>query len=295
MKSFRWVVALAAIMLVPIAFAAMPAAAQLPDCKWSLDGEWVGQKTGNRVMIEMRRSGFFTWVSGQPKPGQSENNNMFLNTEPKVWVFTFPDGTKSVARLLGNNLLRLTNPDGWTDDFMGTPAPRCLGAAVTPPINAPAAAAPVVRRPLSSFPNPTVRAMTIPDIRALVQSEGDTVVSDNANADGPMVTAKTPDGIVYTILGMACNQGGAIGCKTLSFNVSYKISGDPAASSNQASLTHWELKVWWLAAQGGGYNLVFSHVIRLNEGSQMNALRSGLRYLLVDQAKAYNELPAGIR
>ena len=295
MKSVRLLLALAAMFLVPIVLTAPPAAAQTPDCKWNLDGEWVGQKTGNRVMIEMRSGGFFTWVSGQAKPGQSADNNMFRQLEPRAWAFTFTDGTKSTARLVGNNLLRLTNPDGWTDDFVGTPAPRCLGSAAPPKANAPVAKPPVARRPLSAFPNPIVRAITIPDMRALAQSEGDVVLKDNGNPDSPLVTAETPDGVIYTMLGMLCNQSGVTGCQTLSFNVSYHISGDPAATANAVSIQHWELKLWWIPADSGGFNLVFSRVIRLNEGSSMTALRSDLRFLIADQAKAYNELPAAIR
>jgi hypothetical protein len=86
-------------------------------CRWLLDGEWVGQSTGNRVGMEMRGDGFVSWIVGQPKPGQSAQNNLFRDAGPKNWSVTISNGARTQASLLDNGQLKVTNPDGWSETF----------------------------------------------------------------------------------------------------------------------------------------------------------------------------------
>jgi hypothetical protein len=120
---------------------ATPAAAQT-DCAYDMSGEWVGETSGNRVTIEMRPGGFVSWVSGTPRPGQSDNSSLFRSDGPGSWSYSFPNGQKTTALMLGPGLQRITNPDGWSDKFKRvTPAPECRpGAAVAAASTTPAAA-----------------------------------------------------------------------------------------------------------------------------------------------------------
>lgn len=109
---------MASLALVPLSTVTIaPSAQAQTNCRWDLNGEWVGQRTGNRVMQLMRSGGFMVWVAGSPKPGQAEWDHMFRDSGPRTWTWIFPDGQKTYARLEANGTLRVTNPDGWTETF----------------------------------------------------------------------------------------------------------------------------------------------------------------------------------
>jgi tetratricopeptide (TPR) repeat protein len=82
----------------------------------NLNGEWLGERSGNRVTLEVQPGGlFFTAVT--QNAAQATTGYLFGESGRGVYKYQFPDGTYAVIQLLGPAQLRVTNPDGWTDVF----------------------------------------------------------------------------------------------------------------------------------------------------------------------------------
>lgn len=91
---------------------AKPATSAVPN----LNGEWLGESSGNRVALEVQSGGlYFTAVTRNL--GQATTGYLFRQTAPGVYKYRFPDGTDAVLQILGASKFRSTNPDGWTDVF----------------------------------------------------------------------------------------------------------------------------------------------------------------------------------
>lgn len=130
---------LASLALFPVSafVSAQPAMAQA-NCNWVLDGEWVGERSTNRVMIEMRPGGFVVWVPGQPKPGQKPGPHFMRQAHPSEWEYIYPDGRRAYFRL-ENSKLRVVQPT-FQDVFRPLKPPKCVpiaGAAKAPSPPAP--------------------------------------------------------------------------------------------------------------------------------------------------------------
>lgn len=227
MKLFRLALALCAFSPLSTLVSVQPAMAQA-NCRWNLDGEWVGQRTGNRTMIEMRPGGFFSWIPGQPKPGQSDANNTFREAGPKTWILTFPDGQKTTVRLEPSNMLRITNPDGWTDLFKRVrPAgpPQCVGGNSTAAAAAPAQpggtarplAGPAGNRASGSTTSGPVRGIDLATLRAIVSSEGYSVTEAQVSEGGPQVKGVTSSGSSVMAMAGKCTMPAGTNCNDVSF------------------------------------------------------------------------------
>ena len=100
-------------------------------CLANFEGEWVGERTGNRVNMEMRPGGFVVWAVGTPRPGQADGTALFRLSSVGNWALTFPDRKQSLARLESAGRLRVTNPDGWTDAFKALRPIPCTQVSAT--------------------------------------------------------------------------------------------------------------------------------------------------------------------
>lgn len=300
MKSARLLLALAALFPLSAILTASPAAAQAAACRWDLNGEWVGQRTGNRVMIEMRAGGFVSWVPGAPKPGQDENNNKFNDAGSGAWDLTFPNGMKAIARLEGG-LLRIRNPDGWTDTFnrvRPAGAPRCApigGSAAGTAPNRPQTNAALPARPLNGpAGNRIVSGVTHADMKELIESEGHTVKSlgtyqgeggaTNLEAIGVM-----PDGTRYLIFGKDCSHAGVSRCARVQFMISYTDDRVRAEHILESNSKNDGVNTAWFASDGKTI-ITFSWQMPMEQGVPMRVLRSGFKDFLLNQAKAWGSI-----
>lgn len=82
-----------------------------------LSGQWTGQSSGNQVTIEMQSGGFSVVFANQQRTGQSDGSMFFRDAGGGAYVHAFGDGSTARVQTLGENSIRVTNPDGWTDIF----------------------------------------------------------------------------------------------------------------------------------------------------------------------------------
>ena len=103
-----------------------------------LNGEWLGQSSGNRVRLEMQPGGVMVTALTQ-NAGQATTGYLFLESGKRAYRIQAPDGTYAVMQVLGPDKFRTTNPDGWSDVFTR------VGASATsqPPATAWPQSAPV--------------------------------------------------------------------------------------------------------------------------------------------------------
>ena len=279
MKS-RTLAAAALVLLLPLLFPAAPAQAQSATCRWNLDGEWVGQSTGNRVMIEMRAGGFVSWVSGSPKPGQTDQNGLFKDVRQGEWQVTFANGNKTFARIEGNGLLRLRNPDGWTDLFKPmTPHPCATVAANTAPRATPAVSKAI---PVHA-PAALIRSITEPDLHALLIAEGHTV-DEIHPYDAPSVRGKTKDGHKFVLIGTACDKDGIPGCRGIMMQVRYDADDRVTLEGlNNANVKQAALSSWWDKTEK---TVGFTRYVVLDDGVTWMNIKQNLRVLLDVEVEA---------
>lgn len=134
----RIVPAAALLAFAPfLSFALPPAPAAAQQCAVDLNGDWIGQSSGNRVTIEMRAGGILVYAPGTRNPGQAAGQDLWGQTGADSWAWTFPGGEKAVAQIESDGLLKVTQP-GWNDRFRRVvPAPPCgqapSVASATPP------------------------------------------------------------------------------------------------------------------------------------------------------------------
>jgi len=111
MGIFRALAAIAAVLLMVSSSAGM--ARSSPD----LTGEWTGESSGNHVTIEMKTGGFSVVFAQQQRAGQADGSMFFREAGSGTYVHTFDTGADAVVNVLGQDSIRVTNPDGWTDVF----------------------------------------------------------------------------------------------------------------------------------------------------------------------------------
>lgn len=97
-----------------------------------LNGEWLGQSSGNRVRIEVRPDGIAIYTVTE-NPGQGASGMVFSTSGKDRFVKQFPDGTQALITVLSSGLFHYVGPEGWSDDFkrvgpsmgsQGQPAPH---------------------------------------------------------------------------------------------------------------------------------------------------------------------------
>lgn len=298
MKLVRLALGLFALLPFSTFVSATPAKAQ-SNCRWDLNGEWVGQRTGNRVMQEMRPGGFMVWVVGAPKPGQAEGDHQFRDQGPGAWTWTFPNGSKTFARMESGGLLRVTNPDGWNETFKRVnPAavPRCVpavdaasGASSSQRTAPPASASKPLTGPAG---NRIISTITHADMREMIESEGHRVDSVGTyqgtnNTTELKATGVMPDGTRYMIFGKDCDQTGVSRCRQVQFMSSYTDTRVRAEHILDANSWHAAVTTAWFALGGQNY-VSFSWEMPLESGVPMRVLRSGFRAFLGNQTKAWS-------
>lgn len=150
MRIARLLLALFALVPVSTFVSAQPAMAQA-NCRWDLDGLWVGVRNGWRVNIKARPGGQVVWADGTPEPGQGVGEYLYRDTGPKLWVFTFPDGVKATMQLDAKGLLQTWAPPGPETFKRVRPAgpPKCVSVEAPAPslVPAPAASRPAPVKP----------------------------------------------------------------------------------------------------------------------------------------------------
>lgn len=210
---------------------------------------------------------------------------MFRDTGPRAWTWTFPDKTKSFARLEANGTLKVTNPDGWTDTFKrvrpATP-PKCVplagtGAATAKAGFVPANGSAIATSPRLAAPGRIVKRVGLEDIKAIAVAEGLTITETNDRGATVVVRATAANGDPVQIMGHSCGADGVPGCKSLSMAFHDAVPGGiPLERVNRASadyLTH----VFYLDDKR---TVAAIRYLPLFDGTSIGVVRGNLRMLI---------------
>jgi hypothetical protein len=82
----------------------------------NLNGDWVGQSSGNRVRLEVQAGGVSVFAITQ-NTGQIGQGFVFRESGSGTYRYQFSAGKNATLQLLGPGQFRVTYPDGWTDVF----------------------------------------------------------------------------------------------------------------------------------------------------------------------------------
>lgn len=301
MKLVRLALALIALSPLSAFVFAQPAMAQA-NCRWDLDGLWVGQRNGWLVNHKMRGDDFIVWADGTPEPGQGVGEFLYKKTGPRTWVFTHSSGGNATARLEPNGLLYTTQPGGPETFKRIRPAtpPKCVplaGAAPAPARaatptqatarpsgsgNRPSAAAPALGyNPALAEPSRMVRGLNLEDLKALLGSEGYRVTEATVVDGGIQVNGVSQNGTKLIVVAGDCQGANNTNCKDLSFirlyegvqGDGYRKASDVSRSTNLAG-----------AYYGSGV-LVAGRYVPIFSGVSMQYLRENLRSLSAKESE----------
>lgn len=291
--------ALALIALLPFSafVSAQPASAQA-NCRWDLDGLWVGQRNGWRVNIKARSNGYVVWADGAPEPGQGVGDFVYKETGLKVWTFTHSSGGKATMRLDAAGLLQTTQPEGPETFKRVRPAtpPKCvpLAGATPAPARTAAAAQTTARSPGSgnrpaaatpaapslgynaalAAPTRMVRGLNLEDVKAIMGSEGYTITDAKAADGGIQVDGINANGLRVTALAGNCTVPTVSNCKDLSFMVIFK--GITTGGYERATRLSQQTNLFGVFYSGAGI-LVAGRYVPIFSGVSMQYLRENLR------------------
>ena len=165
--------------------------------------------------------------------------------------------------------------------LLGCAALACeTGASAqnTAKLRAPAAAAPANTR--------VVTSVTEADLAALIGAEGHTVDATHP-FEAPSMRGKTKDGLLFVLIGTACDKNGVPGCQGIMMQIRYdsddRVTTDRLNDSNIAEAA---LSAWW---DRGEKTVGFTRYVVLDDGVTWMNIRQNLRVLLsiVPAAQGY--------
>ncbi len=132
-----------------------------------------------------------------------------------------------------------------------------------------------------------VRSVTVEDLKAIVLAEGHTV--NWVGNSGPVsVGGKTRDGLLFDLIGRACEEPGVIGCLGIAMQVTYDIDSRLTLEKiNLVNSRYWGASVW-LDEEGG--RLVINRYVILDAGVTMKNIRLNLANALAINANVQKEV-----
>lgn len=132
-----------------------------------------------------------------------------------------------------------------------------------------------------------VKSVTEADLRELVLAEGHTIDAMHP-FEAPSVRGKTKEGLVFVLIGSACDLNGIPGCRGVLMQVRYDSNDSVTADSiNKANLKEAAISTWW---DKEDKTVGFSRYVVLDDGITWLNLRQNLRVLLSVQAGANKEV-----
>ena len=128
-----------------------------------------------------------------------------------------------------------------------------------------------------------VKTVNEADLRALVLTEGHTVDAMHP-FESPSVRGKTKDGLLFVLIGTACDIEGVPGCQGVMMQVRFDSDDTvTVAGINQANLKEAALSTWWDKEEK---TVGFTRYVVLDDGITWLNLRQNLRVLIDVQADA---------
>ena len=132
-----------------------------------------------------------------------------------------------------------------------------------------------------------IKSVTEKDLEALVLAEGDTIDAKHP-FEAPSVRGKTEDGLVYLLIGTACDAQGVPGCQGIMMQVRYdedaKVTWEKLGKAN---LNEAALSSWWDQEDN---TVGFTRYVVLDDGVTWMNLRRNLRVLLAIQDNTYGHV-----
>ncbi|MEY4268998.1 MAG: hypothetical protein RLZZ58_214 [Pseudomonadota bacterium] len=124
------------------------------------------------------------------------------------------------------------------------------------------------------------------DMAAIISAEGH-VIDEMHPFENPSVRGKTTDGLVFVLIGTACDVGTIKGCQGIMMQVRYD-SDDTVTTegTNASNLNEAALSAWW---DKEGKTVGFTRYVILDDGVTFMNLRKNLSAMLdiVDNAQGY--------
>ena len=131
-----------------------------------------------------------------------------------------------------------------------------------------------------------VKWVTEADLRALVLAEGHTIDAMHP-FEAPSVRGKTKEGLVFVLIGTACDVKGVSGCQGVMMQVRYDSDDTVTADGiNKANLKEAAISTWW---DKEDKTVGFTRYVVLDDGITWLNLRQNLRVLFSVQAAANKE------
>ena len=126
-------------------------------------------------------------------------------------------------------------------------------------------------------PKTLFAAVSEADLVRLVRAEGHMVDAMHP-FDAPSVRGKTKDGVLFVLIGTACEKGGVRGCQGIMMQVRYTADSKVTADKiNQANVSEAALSSWW---DREDKTVGFTRYVVLDDGVTWMNLRQNLRVLL---------------
>ena len=142
--------------------------------------------------------------------------------------------------------------------------------------------------PAQTVPNTRlVSSVSEADLVALVRVEGHTVDATHP-FESPSVRGKTKDGLLFLLIGTACNKNGVPGCQGIMMQIRYdEDSSVTTAGINKSNLNEAALSAWWDEEDD---TVGFTRYVVLDDGVSWMNIRQNLRVLLAVQDNAYGNV-----
>jgi hypothetical protein len=126
-------------------------------------------------------------------------------------------------------------------------------------------------------PDRVIKSVENDDLVAIVKSL-DHEVAQVSSDDSRMVAGRDENGLVYVLLGTACDAAGVSGCQGVNMQVRWDLpEGTTAANVARANLERAAISTWMLEDSG---TLGFSRYVVLDYGVTMANLRENVKVLL---------------
>lgn len=125
--------------------------------------------------------------------------------------------------------------------------------------------------------NPIVKSVVEEDLRQLVIDEGHTV-DEMHPFDAPSVRGKTSDGLLFVLIGTACDKNGVPGCQGVMMQIRY--DDDERVNDSvilDANLKKAAVTTWW---DKDDKTVGFTRYVVLDDGITKMNLRQNLRVML---------------
>jgi hypothetical protein len=122
-----------------------------------------------------------------------------------------------------------------------------------------------------------VRSVSLEDLKAIAVSEGHTITEVGGEGD-VSVRATTPDGLIFHLIGTACNSEYSDHCLGMMVQVRYDDDDEVTdAAINNANLSYAAVSTWW---DKDGDTVGVTRYLILDGGQRMENLKINLQNAL---------------